>query len=491
MMAATRPCRAPLLILWLVGAGLGVGSSGVRAQGTAAGAGGDGGRSQRASLGAADGGVQAQDAATTRFNFAEAAARLADVSDALAAARAGVSSARDLSSATKHLRWPDIAADVRELHYQKTLDLPLTALPAEFNLPEVLHSVQTEWRLRPFINASLPLYTGGRISAAQDRAAAAVRQASAELDLVTQSTHVQLVRAYFGQQLAERVLAIRRDVRDGLQQHLAHTEALEAQGFATTAQRLQAIVARDQAVRDVIRATNDLGTSRRTLATLLHLDTTVETTTALFVISGEMTEVEEFRRAAVRDHPQIARYQALSDQSAAAVRAQQATFKPEAFAFAQYDLFKRQALLGDPDWVFGVGIKYALVSSSGRRDRLRAAHQQEQQVEASRRDFERQLDVGVTRSWDALDTARQQFLLLDSAIEHAEENLRLQDLSFREGEATSLDVIDARLALGRVHLERAQAAYQFAVTLGDLLDAAGQSDQFDDYIRRADRVIQP
>lgn len=435
--------------------------------------------------------VAAQDADAARFSYADASARLAAVSDSLAAAKAGVASAVELAAATKHLRRPDVSADVRELHYQKTLELPLTALPAEFHLPDTLRSVQNDWRFRPSIVATFPIYTGGRIDAAQDRAAAAVRQAEAERDLVRQSTEVQLVRAYFGQLLAERVLQVRRDVRSGLEQHVEHADALEQQGFATTAQRLQAVVARDQAARDLVRATNELETARATLATLLHVQGAVDTTTTLFVISRPLADVEEFRRTAAQQHPQLSRLQALRDQTVAGVQAQRATFKPEAFLFGQYDLFKRQALLSDPDWVFGVGLRYSLLSSSGRRERLRAARQQQGQVEASLRDAAQQLDIGVTRAWNGVDTARQQFLLLDSAIDHAQENLRLQDLSFREGEATSLDVIDAQLALGRVQVERALAAYQFAVSLVELLDVSGRAGQFGDYVRQADRVIQP
>ena len=66
----------------------------------------------------------------------------------------------------------------------------------------------------------------------------------------------------------------------------------------------------------------------------------------------------------------------------------------------------------------------------------------------------------------------------------------MQELSFREGQATSLDVIDARLALGGARVERAQAAYQFDVALAQLLEVSGQMERFDDYRRRADKVLE-
>lgn len=80
-------------------------------------------------------------------------------------------------------------------------------------------------------------------------------------------------------------------------------------------------------------------------------------------------------------------------------------------------------------------------------------------------------------------------MLLDSSITQAQENLRLQELAFREGQATSLDVIDARLGLGGARVERAQAAYQYDIALAQLLEVSGQMDRFEEFRRRADEVI--
>lgn len=95
----------------------------------------------------------------------------------------------------------------------------------------------------------------------------------------------------------------------------------------------------------------------------------------------------------------------------------------------------------------------------------------------------------MQRAWLAADSARQQFTLLESALDSAKENLRLQELSFQAGQATSLDVIDASLKVGKVRIERAQAAWQFDLALMQLLDVSGQSDQFNHYLQLADKVL--
>lgn len=427
------------------------------------------------------------------LSFEQARERLEQVSDSLAAAQAGVRNKQDLQDATRYLRLPEITGEVRRMQFQKTLNLPLGSLApvAEaFGIESPLEFVERDWRTRPIVTATVPLYSGGLIPAAQQAAQAATAMAQAEREAQRQSLSLQLVQAYFGQQLAEQAVRVRRDVRDGLQRHLEDAQKLEREGFATRAQRLQANVARDKAEREYQKALNDLATLQQALATLLRSGATVATTSPLFVISGPVGEREAFERSALQRHPQVDRLRALTAQAEQGVRVQEAKFKPQLYLFGQYDLRRRDALLTDADWAFGIGLRYTFLSPSARPLQISAARAQLEQAQSGLGEVENQLQLGVGKAWNELDTARAQFSLLDSSIAQAEENLRLQELSFREGQSTSLDVIDARLALGGARVERAQAAYQFDVALAQLLEVSGQLERFDDFRRRADKVLE-
>lgn len=428
------------------------------------------------------------------LDFAQARQRLLQVSDALAAADANVRGKGELSQATRSLRLPDLSVEVRRMELQKSLTLPLGSLAPvaeDYGIESPLKFVDRKWYTRPVLTATMPLYSGGQIPAAQQAAAAAERQAAAERDGQAQSLATQLVQAYFGQQLAEYALAVRRDVRDGMQRHLDDAGKLEREGFATRAQRLQATVARDKAEREYRKALDDLDSARAALAVLLHQDRPARPTSRLFVSSAPAAPRPAFLAAALERHPQIQRLRAMTDQAEQGVRVQQARFKPVVYAFGQYDMNRDNALITDPDWAFGIGLKYTFLSSADRSRQISAAREQQAQAEAGLREAGNQIEIGVTQSWNALETARTQFLLLDSSIEQARENLRLQELGFREGQSTSLDVIDARLALGGAQVERAQAAYQYDLALARLLEISGQADRFDDYLRKADRTVSP
>lgn len=438
---------------------------------------------------------QARDTpAPVELTFEQAHGRLEQMSDALAAADANLRGKQDLADASQRMRLPEVSLEARYMEFQKTLELPLGSLApvaGAFGIDSPLRFRQRDWRMRPMVTAVLPLYTGGQIPAAQGAAAAAVREADAERAQQSQRLVTELVEAYFGLRLAEQAVAVRREIRDGLEQHLAHAGLLEREGFASRAQRLQATVARDASEREYRKAVNDRDAVAGALALMLRAGGPVVPATPLFVDSAPLGSLEEFTRAALDRHPQIAQLRALDAQAGEGVRAQQAALKPQVFLFGQYDLHREDALLADADWAFGVGLKYTFLSGSDRPRRLSAARAQQDQAQAALREAQSRIEIGVAQAWSALETARQQYLLLDSSIGLARENLRLQELSFREGQSTSLDVIDARLALGGALIERAQAAYGYDVALARLLELSGQSARFADYIRRADHKVLP
>ncbi|WP_211365995.1 TolC family protein [Verticiella sediminum] len=430
--------------------------------------------------------------ASPALSFDEAQRRLEQVSDALAAADAAVRQRQDLQDATRYLRLPEITAEVRRLNFQKTIEVPLgplEPLAQEFGIQGPLSRKYEDWRTRPVVSAVLPLYTGGQIPAAQRAAAAATDQASAERESERQSLSVQLVQAYFGQQLAEMAAGIRKDTLAGLERHLSDAAKLEREGFATRAQRLQATVARDKAAREYQKAVNDLAILQTALATLLRSEKVVPTLSPLFVNHRPPGRLVEFEDAARALHPQLNALRATAAQAEQGVAVQQAKLKPQVYLFGQYDLRRRDQLLDDADWAVGIGMRYTLLSPQDRPRQVSAARAQLQRAEAGIREAENQVVLGVRKAWYELDTAREQYRLLGSSIAQAQENLRLQELSYREGQATSLDVIDARLALGGARVERAQAAYQYDVALAMLLEVSGQMHRYDEFRRRADQTL--
>lgn len=436
--------------------------------------------------------ASAQDGGTIALDYRAAQQRLLERSDALAASDAAVRSKEAQVGATRSLGRPEVDFEGQLLDYQKTLYLPLGSLAPvaqAFGIPDPLRFRRQEVAVRPIVTATLPLYTGGQISGTKAGARAQLDQARAEQRGAADKALLQLVQAYYGQQLAEQALGVRRDVLAGLDRHLADAFKLEREQFISRAQRLQAQVARDDAAREFEKAVADLAIANGALAGLLRAPGGVRPTSPLFVVSQPLEPLEDYKAAALANHPELDRLRALEAQAEAGVTLEKAKQRPTIYGFGQYNFDRRDSLLTDPDWSFGIGLRYKLASGLGRNQAVEAAQETARQADAGLREARTQIEIGTTKAWNEAEAARKRFRLLGSAIESAAENLRLQQLSYREQQATSLDVVDAELGMGRVRVQRAQAAYDYVMALAQLLQLSGRIAQLPDFAARADGEV--
>lgn len=470
------------------------------------------------------------EALSTPLTYAAAEARLRSTSSLGRAAAYGVEAAQAQAQVAAGLNRPTVSLDAQLIRYRKTFDLSLgdaldraqadlgAAIPGliadlpgvpgdvlqgvgqrlEAALPEIFTALPRDIRLqvddtafRPTVTALQPLYTGGAIPALRRAASANVDMAEARRNEAMSLEGVNLARAYFGQVLAAEALKIARDTRDGFDLHLHNARRLEAEGMLSHAQTLQIEVARDAAQRQVNRAELEHENAVASLAHVTGIEAGVAPTTPLFVNRDPVGPADIFVARSGQANARLVQAQAGRDLAEAGADLAASRFRPSVYAFGTYNLNPDRALPTEPDWAFGLGARYTIMSSVDRRQMLGAARAQASaaaEVERQARDDVRLL---VTRAYNQAELARRQFLSMDSSLEAARENLRVQDIGFREGETTAASVIDAGNLLGGARLQRAAAAYEYDLSLAALLAAAGSNLTLNDYLQRDDRISAP
>ncbi|MEF1185975.1 TolC family protein, partial [Vibrio sinaloensis] len=108
------------------------------------------------------------------------------------------------------------------------------------------------------IRAVWPIFTGGRINAAQSAAEGKKEQAQSELAMETQARFEDLSKYYFSVLLAQDVLHTRQLVEQGLTKHRDNALKLEQQGQIARVERLQAESALDKAIIERKKAQKSL-----------------------------------------------------------------------------------------------------------------------------------------------------------------------------------------------------------------------------------------
>ena len=418
------------------------------------------------------------------LSYQEARAELHQVSDALKAGEAEVSRATEEARAARLLGFPDLSSNTTELFGEKSGTLsgtPLGNLSFSDNFRGPRSSIDSTWSI----------YSGGSITATQRALAAGARAASADLTHTQEDLDVLLAQAYFGLELAVNVERTRRAVLDQADRQLNRALEFEQHGLIPKVERLSAQVARDQAAREQVAATHDREIAEASLRRLLHRPEVVGTSTPLFVSSRPLQPLDDWLTQAQRGSPALEALGARRDAAEQGVAVAESLWKPKIFAFGSYSLIRKYQTPIEPDWIAGVGVNVTLFAHEDRANKVAAARAEVRAAQSLHDAASTTIATEVEASFRRVGQAREQFQLLDSTIALAAESLRLREKGFEEGQATSIDVNEARSALAAAQTERAVAAFDYDISLAQLLQAAGQGSALPDYIRQADIQLPP
>ncbi len=352
-------------------------------------------------------------------------------------------------------------------------------------LPSLDLMLQDDEFVVAMLNATWPVFTGGRILAANRAARARLEESREQKRTTTYHLISELARRYFGLRMAERVRDVRRQVLEGMNRHLYQARRLEEEGMIARGERLHANVAQAEADRELKGAGRDVRIAEIALANILAVDGPVTPTSPLFLARID-EPLPEFIRSAIDRHPGLKQVAAKKDQAHQGYRAEVGRWFPEVFLFGTQQLYEHDLTYLAPEWMAGVGARLSLFEGGSRWHKMRAARSVEERVRYLERKARRDVATLVEKRYNELMKALEQFEALEASLALAEENLRVQRRAFEEGFGTSLKVVDAQLSLSGVQVERLVAAYDFDVALAEFLEAGGQSERYEEFRRRAD-----
>ena len=413
------------------------------------------------------------------LSFDDAYAALHAESDKLKAANANVSRQEFEVKAVESLGFPDLTLNATQVYGRKNFDLsalPIGVTAYEYDFDGPRSSLLMTW----------PIFTGGKVGAAQKLRKAELTGANAELQETEERLDFQLIARYFGLRMAAMVEGLRQNQLEQADRQLARSRSFEAQGQISVVERMSAQVARDEIARDLVKAQRERESAEVSLARMLHRTAAPRPTTPLFVVTSPIGPLAAWLHDAEQANPTLALIKSKSQAIDQGLVVAKSDYLPQVFAFGQYNLITDYLTPIEPDWIAGIGVNIKLFSREDRASKVGAANAQKAQVVALEAEAVNGIRDAVENAWLRLGQAREQFLLFDSAVGLARENLRLRERSFEEGQSVAIDVNEARSSLIRVETGRAQIAYEFVMALGALLEASGQLGRFPEFMQRAE-----
>ncbi|UOG16684.1 TolC family protein [Acinetobacter sp. PK01] len=332
--------------------------------------------------------------------------------------------------------------------------------------------------VRPTVSVFMPLYTGGLTSSAKQMA-----QIQSERSVINNKQQqdlqrFEIIQAYFNSQLQTQLLAASRFNAQAMQTHYQNALKLERQGFISKGQRMQFEVAKNNAERLAQNAQANLQASLFQLNNLLQSSEITELSTPLFVNTTPNHSINQLLKSYPEQSSLVQKLQKDTELAGVKVKAESAAKKPTVFAFGEYSLDEHQ------NWIVGIAAQYNLFSGIDKQKNIQAAELQRYALQLTTERTKQEIENMIYKSYSELETAQQSHVLLQQNMLAAQENLRIQTLSFKEDMGTATQVIDAQNAMTALKSEMALNAYKYVMSLATLLQSHGSIAEFQSYVNQ-------
>ncbi len=330
-----------------------------------------------------------------------------------------------------------------------------------------------------------PLFTGGKILAANKAANIGKKDAGENSRQKEGEVITELVEQYFGLCLAQQTVIVRNEVLKGLQQHLEDAEKMENEGLISHTDVLHAHVFQAQALRELSKAKQTSDIINQALQSTLVLDDSnwIETTSDLFYLDSIEPEIH-FVDLARENNPLLNQVEIKRQLSVQSYRAEKANYYPTVALQGTYDIVNKDLSPYAPQWIVGIGLKWTLFDWTSRFNKVKAASLQTKQVEEIQKKAKSDVGTLIDKLYHELNMYHEQLIELESAQKYADEYLTSREQEFHQDMTNSTEVVDARLALAKVKIERLEVLYNYDLTLAKMLEIAGIPQDFSAYNKR-------
>lgn len=321
------------------------------------------------------------------------------------------------------------------------------------------------------ITVNYDIFTFGQRAASVRAAQYAVDIQTLQVETVQEEIQLDITNAYYNLQESDELVRIAEDTVEQSQISLRDALARERAGVGTRFDRLQAEVDLANDEQTLSNAIRDQNITRRQLAELLSLPPGIDLSASdpvevagTWELSLEETLILAYRNRAELEQQLIQRE--LEQQQAKAARASR---WPQLSAFANYrmnDLLDSTRVNADNETLSaGLQLDWAIYSGGANRARARQEVIDAQLAEVQFADTREEIRFEAEQQYLNLGASFKNIQTATSAVELAEESLRLARLRFGAGVGIQSDVLESqtRLTEAEVNLVTAILDYNRAL----------------------------
>ncbi len=325
------------------------------------------------------------------------------------------------------------------------------------------------------VRASQLLYDFGKTSATIDAARYGLKARRIETTRTKNQSALDFVLAYLDLLESDKLLQVANEEVQLFEAHKHDAEARFNAGVITKNDVLQADVTLADSRQRALTAENLLSFRESKINSLLlkPLNDPVQAEEVRESPASGMT-LEQAWAVAEAENTELKDMDAKIASREESLRATQAEYMPTLYLSGGYEYQENRYMLHQDNWSLIAGVNFNLFSGGATNSRLQIAHSELRSLKLTRDKILDDVRLKVKSAYLDFQSAAQKMEVTKTAVEQAQENLRLERLRYQEGVGTATDVLDAVTLLTTAESNSWKALYGLKRAEADLLYTMGR-----------------
>jgi len=356
--------------------------------------------------------------------------------------------------------------------------------PVELSLEGFPQSIQlTRPNLYSFsLMLKQPVFTGGLLTASYQQAVENVKLASHQYQAEKERILLEVEKTYFAVLKAQKAAEVTRELKKQAEEHRRVANSLFQQGMVTKLDILKTDVFLAQVNSAMVETDNAIRIARSSLAQLLNQSLSQELEIQ-DILEADYPELplSHWQNLARDNRPELKVFNSLRQIAEKGVTLAKSNYYPQiglVWAFTEEKGNQTSPDHWRPSWNLVLAVNLDIWNWHATRDKVQRAQSELSQVQNRYLSSVSSIELEVKTAYLNWQAARERIKLAKSSLAEAEENLRLTNLAYKEGVATTTDVLDAQVALAKARESYYLACYDYQVGYRQLRRAAGTAADF-------------
>ncbi|MGL4780858.1 MAG: TolC family protein [Bacteroidales bacterium] len=332
-------------------------------------------------------------------------------------------------------------------------------------------------------NLMWPIFTGGKRIYANKIGKSMVEAARVNHAQVAAFSQVALVDSYFALRLGERVVSVRKQAFEALNENFSNALKMEENGIINKADRLVVQVGMEEAKREYEAAQKQYHVAQQAFKSLIEMEGNeyVIPTTPLF-INDSIPSVLYYKAVLPGGNYMINQLQIQEQMAKYQEKIGKTGYAPNIALIGKQTIYAHgieKNLI--PRSMIGVGFTWNIFDGLDREKKIKQAKLATQSLELGKEKALNELTVAIDKFYSQIEQAKDNVTALNSTVALSKELVKMRKKAFAEGMATSTEVVDAQVGLAKVQVAYLLAYYQYDSALINLLSLCGMPQEFTNF----------